>query len=58
MENLQQPIQMQLSKQEKTFSEFLAAFSKPESKFEQFKRKVTVIAYVFSKLWTAKDMTR
>ena len=35
-ENLRQPIEMQLSKKQKSFSEFLASFPKFASIFEQF----------------------
>ena len=38
-ENLQQAIQMQLSKKQKIFSQFFAAFLKFISNFEQFKQK-------------------
>ena len=37
-DNLKQPIQMQLSKKEKQFSQFFAAFSKFTSNFEHFKK--------------------
>ena len=38
-ENLQLPIQMQLSEQRKTFSQFFYAFLKPTSNFKHFERK-------------------
>ena len=37
-ENLWQPIQMQLSKKEKTFPEFFAPFPKSTSNFEHFEK--------------------
>ena len=38
-DNLTQPIQMQLSGKQKTFSEFLAAFLKSRLNFEHFQKK-------------------
>ena len=38
-ENLTQPIQMQLSRQEKTFSEFFCAFLKSNLNFKHFQKK-------------------
>ena len=38
-ENLTQPIQMQVSRQEKTFSEFFCAFLKSNLNFEHFQKK-------------------
>ena len=38
-DNLMQPIQMQLSQKEKTFSEFLSAFLKASLNFEHFQKK-------------------
>ena len=38
-DNLTQPIQMQLSRKQKTFSEFLCAFSKSNLNFEHFQKK-------------------
>ena len=38
-DNLTQPIQMQLSRKEKTFSEFFAAFLKSSLNFEHFQTK-------------------
>ena len=38
-DNLTQPIQMQLSKKQKTFSEFFSAFLKTISNFEHFGRE-------------------
>ena len=38
-DNLTQPIQMQLSQKQKTFSEFFCAFLKSSSNFEHFQKK-------------------
>ena len=55
-ENFLQQIQMQLSKKQKTFCEYLAPFLKFTSKFEHFEKKnVILIAYVYPKLQTAKE---
>ena len=43
-------IQMHLSQKEKIFSEFFSAFSESALNFEQFQKKMTLIAYVFPKL--------
>ena len=41
---------MQLSKKQKTFSEFFSAFLKSKSNVEHFEKKVTCIANVFLNL--------
>ena len=38
-DNLTQPIQMQLSRKQKTFSEYFCAFLKSSSNFEHFQKK-------------------
>ena len=38
-DNLTQPIQMQLSQKQKTFSEFLSAFSTSRLNFEHFQKR-------------------
>ena len=43
-------IQMHLSQKEKIFCEFFSAFSESALNFEHFQKKMTLIAYVFSKL--------
>ena len=43
---------------EKQFPSFFAAFLKFISKFELFEKMMAVIAYVFPKLQTAKDVVR
>ena len=56
-DNLTQPIQMQLSKKQKTFSQIFSELLKSRLKFERSqKKKKVLIAYVFRKLKTAKDV--
>ena len=43
---------------EQTFSEFLCAFLKFTSSFEHFQKNMTLIAYVFPKLRTPKNVVR
>ena len=45
-----QTIQMHLSQKQKIFSQFFSAFSESALNFEQFQKKMTLIAYVFPKL--------
>ena len=50
---------MQVSRKQKTFSQFFAAFLKSSLNFEHFqkkKKKMTVIAEVFPKLQIPKNM--
>ena len=49
---------MQISKKQITFSEVFTLFLKFKSIFEHFKKKMTLIAYIFPKLRNAKDMLR
>ena len=51
-------IQMHLSQKQKIFSEFFSAFFKSALKFEHFQKKMTLIAYVFPKLTTTKNVLR
>ena len=53
-----QTIQMHLSQEGKLFSKFFSAFFKFALNFENFQKKMTLIAYVFPKLPTTKDMLR
>ena len=53
-DNLTIPTQMELSQKQKTFSEVFAAFLKSYLNLERFEKKLTLIAFVFSKLRTAK----
>ena len=56
--NLEDLIEIQLSKKAKLFSEIFAACFKDISNFRHFEKKVTLIAYVFPKLQAVKDMFR
>ena len=49
-----QTIQMQLSEKQKTFPECFCAFFKATLNFQHFARKMTLIAYEFSKLRSPK----
>ena len=51
-------IKMHLSQKEKLFSQFFSAFSKYALNFEHFQKKMTLIAYVFPKLPTTKNVLR
>ena len=53
-----QTIQMHLSQKQKNFSEFFSAFFKSALNFEHFQKKMTLIAYVFPKLTTTKNVLR
>ena len=54
-DNLTQPIQIQLSQKQKTFSRLFSAVLKSRLNFEHFERKMTFIAIVFPKLRTSED---
>ena len=45
-------------KNEKIFSEFFSAFFESPLNFEHFQKKMTLIAYVFLKLATTKNVLR
>ena len=48
---------MELSQEEKLFWEFFSGILKSRSIFQYFeKKKMVLIAYVFPKLWTGKDI--
>ena len=53
-----QTIQMHLSQKQNTFSELFCAFFDSVLNFEDFQKKMTLIAYVFPKLPTTKDVLR
>ena len=53
-----QTIQMHLSQKQNNFSQFFSAFSELALNFEHFWKNMTLIAYVFPKLPTTKDMRR
>ena len=51
-------IQMHLSRKQKIFSRFLSAFFKSALNFEHYQKNMTLIAYVFPKLTTTKNVLR
>ena len=51
-------IQMHLSQKQKIFSQFSCAFFESALNFEYFQKKMTLIAYVFPKLPTTKNVLR
>ena len=55
-ENLPLPIQIQLSEKLKTFSEIFIAFLECTLNLEHFEKKMSLIAQVFLKLLTLKDL--
>ena len=58
-DNLLQPIQMQLSQKEKTFSEFFFAFLKPILNFKDLqKKKMALIAHAFLEMPAPKNIVR
>ena len=57
-DNLLQPIQILLSQKQKTFSEFFSPFLKSTLNFEHFQKKMTLIANVFPKLPSPKNVIR
>ena len=57
-DNLTQPIQMQLSQQQKLFSKFVSAVLKSRLNFEQFQNKMTHLDGVVPDLRTQKNVVR
>ena len=55
-DNLTQPIQMQLSQKQKTFSEFFFAFLKSILNFKHLPKKMTLVADVFLDITFPKNM--
>ena len=53
-----QTIQMSLSQKEKIFSEFFSSVLESALNFEHFQKTTSLIAYVFPKLPTTKDVLR
>ena len=51
-------IQMHLPQKQNNFSEFFSVFFESALNFEHFQKKMTLIAYVFLKLPTTKDVLR
>ena len=49
---------MHLSQKQKIFSQFFSAFLKSALNSEHFQKKMTLIAYVFPKLPTMKNLLR
>ena len=49
---------MHLSQKQKIFSEFFSEFFESPLNFEHFQKKMTLIAYVFRKLPTTKNLLR
>ena len=57
-DNWTKTIKMNLSQKQNVFSEFFATFFEFALNFKHFEKKMTVIAYVFPKLPTTKDVLR
>ena len=53
-----QTIQIHLSQEPTIFSDFFSAFFESTLHLEHFQKKLTLIAYVFPKLLTTKDVLR
>ena len=49
---------MQLSQKRKSFYQFFSAFSKSRLNFKHFEKKMILIADIFPKLRTPKNMVR
>ena len=57
-ENWMQTIQMHLSEKQNNFSQFFSGVFESALYFEHFQKKMTLMAYVFPNLPTAKDVVR
>ena len=57
-ENLQLPIQMQLSEKRKTVYEFFVLYLESTSNFKHFEKNMIVTANVYSKFQTVKILVR
>ena len=55
-DNLQLPVQMQLSGKLKLFYQFFIVFSESALTFEHFEKTISLIAQVLLKLLTPKDV--
>ena len=53
-----QQIQMHLTQKQNIFTRFFSAFFESALNFEHFQKKMTLIAYVFPKFRTTKDVLR
>ena len=49
---------MELSRKQKTLSQYFSSFLKSSLNLEPFTKKMALLADVFPKLWTPKNMTR
>ena len=54
--NSMQIIQTHLSQKQKAFSQLFCAIFKPTLNFENFQKKMTIIAYVFLNIRTRKEV--
>ena len=57
-EKWKETTQMHLSQKESNFAEFFSPFFESALNLERFQKKMTLIAYVFPKLPTTKDVLR
>ena len=57
-DNLVQPVQMELSQKQKSFSQFFFAFLKSIFNFKHLPKKMTLIADVFPEIPAPKNMIR
>ena len=57
-DNWMQTIQMHLRRKQKIFSDFFTAFFEFALNLEYFRKKMSLIAYVYPKLPTTKDVPR
>ena len=57
-DNLLQAIQKVLAQNQKTFSQFFSSFTKSTLNFENFQKKITLIADVFPEFPSAKKVIR
>ena len=57
-DNWMQTIQMSLYQKKNIFSQFFSAFFESAFHFQHFQKKKTLIAYVFPKLPTTKNVLR
>ena len=55
-DNLAQPIQLELSQKQKTFSQFFFSFLKSILNYKHFPKKMTLRADVFPEIPTPKNM--
>ena len=53
-DNLMMPVEIHLSQKQKTFSQFFSAFLNSSSNLNVLKEKMTLIDFLFPKLWAPK----